>query len=492
MPEIKAEDYIVRILDQKQVPVGAGCLISSRFILTCAHVVQKLDKEIEFSFLEFPQKKYKASKTNLVPSVEELTFGSNNDIAVLELLQDKASQIVVSSGPEYDFKNPRNCSVRVCGFPKDLNKGDWAYGKIIGSIGDGLEQFDNAAESKCVAPGFSGAPVWEMHTDAFVGMVVSTGKRKKMTSAYMISASTLAKAWPELVSKAEDTSETKSTVGRFVHKMCNREEQVDAFDDFFDEYKDNITTEQKPPQIYIIHGREDECHNSLVERFQYEKIKQFNKITFNDSVKPLLEKLPFEFDGDLEARKKRLSRKLFKLFDMNYPGSDFSNSSFRDFCIDKGLNKHRIIILSQDIVASKWDEDFRKLIEWYINDFWAGFKSSEDTPQFLIFLNVKYAAGDKPGMFKTLFKAKNTNKKIAKSLVGIQELTQAPCIMLKELPRIIREHVEKWFSEHNINIGELERLEIIDKMFKKEKELCMAKVESELEIIVKAASAHEF
>ncbi len=490
MSETKAKDYIVRILDQNQVPVGAGCLISSRYILTCAHVVQKLGKEIEFSFLEYYQKKHKASKTDQVPPVEERSFGSSKDIAVLELAQDKALQIGVNTEPEYDFKDPKNGSVRVCGFPKDLEKGDWAYGEIIGSIGGGLEQFDHAAESKCVVPGYSGAPVWDKDTDALVGMVVNTGTRKNITSAYMISTKTIAKVWSELGKKVENTRETKSTAGRFVHKMCNRDEQVDAFDDFFDKYKDNISTEQKPPQIYIIHGHEDECHNSLVERFQYEKIKQFIKITFNDSVKPLFEKLPLEFDGGLEARKKRLSRKLFKLFDMNYQGS-VSNSSFHDFCIDKGLNKHRIIILSQDIVASKWDVDFRKLVEWYINDFWAGFRCSEDTPQFLIFLNVKYTAGDKPGMFKALFKAKNTKKDIEKNLVDIQGLTQVPCIMLKELPRIIREHVEIWFSEHNIKVAELERLKIINEMFKKDKELCMAKVESELEIIVKATSAHE-
>ncbi len=491
MSETKVEDYIVRILDQKKKPIGTGCLIFNRYILTCAHVVQKLDKVIAFSFLESSQKKYKASKTDIVLPVEEQLFGSSSDIAVLELTQNEVSRIRVSSEPECDFKDPRNYSVRVCGFPKGLNKGDWAYGKIKGSLEGGLEQFDNAVESKCVAPGYSGAPVWNDHTDALVGMVVSTGKRKEITSAYMISASTLAKAWSALGSKAEDTSEKKSTVGRFVYKMCNREVQEDAFNKFFDGYKNNITSEQRPPQIYIVPGREDECHNSLVERFQYKKIKQFNTNTFKDSVKPLFEKLPFEFVGDLEARKNRLLRKLFELFDENYQGS-YSNNSFRDFCIEKELKKHRIIILSQDIDTSEWDEDFRKLVEWYINDFWAGFNSSEDTPQFLVFLNVVYTAVNKPGMFKALFKRKSTSKEIEKSIADIQGRKQVPSIMLKELHKIKSADVKKWFGDHNINVDEFKRIEMIKKMFKKEEELCMAKVESELKMVVKAASTPEF
>ena len=229
MPEAKIENFIVRILDQENVPVGAGCLISSRYILTCAHVVSKLRKEIEFSFLLFPEKKYKAYKKDLFSPGEKASFGDSNDIAVLELTSGEELPDDVNLDPEYDFKFSRNCSVRVCGFPKGFDDGDWVGGILMGSIGKGLVQFDHEIQSKFVAPGFSGAPVWDKCTDAFVGMVVSTGKRGDKTSVYMIPTATLAKAWPELGSKAEDVRETKSSVGRFVHKMCNRGKQVGDF-----------------------------------------------------------------------------------------------------------------------------------------------------------------------------------------------------------------------------------------------------------------------
>ncbi len=484
------EKFIVRILYQGE-PVGAGFLVSSRHIITCCHVISELGSDITLDFPRLSRDTKKARVKKVYPVIKNPTIEDIEDIAVLELLPDQelpneATPAIVKTEGVYDHE------MLACGFPKEKPVGSWIDGVIKAGCQDGRTQFDQIGNSKFVKKYFSGASVWDKEIKAVVGMVLTKGTDSDgISTGYMTPASTLIKAWPELGSKSEDTSEKKSTVGRFVYKMCNREVQEDAFNKFFDGYKNNITSEQKPPQIYIVPGREDECHNSLVERFQYKKIKQFNTNTFKDSVKPLFEKLPFEFVGDLEARKNRLLRKLFELFDENYQGS-YSNSSFRDFCEDKDLKKHRIIILSQDIDTSEWDEDFRELVEWYINDFWAGFNSSEDTPQFLVFLNVVYTAVNKPGMFKALFKRKSTSKEIEKSIADIQGLKQVPSIMLKELHKIKSADVKKWFGDHNINVDEFKRIEMIKKMFKKEEELCMAKVESELKMVVKAASTPEF
>ena len=462
--------------------------------MTCAHVISELGDEITLDFPVLSTEKKKASAKRIYPVKENPTIGDIEDIAVLELLSNQelpngASPATVKIEDTYDHE------MSACGFPKDKPGGSWIDGVIKGGIQDGRIQFDQITDKKFVKQRFSGTAVWDKKVKAVVGMVVAKDTDSDgISTGYMFPGSTLIKAWPELGSKVADTSETKSTKGRFEHKMCNRGKQVGDFEKFFDKHKEKIISGKKPPQIYIIHGREDECHHSLVERFQHEKIKQFKKITFNDTVMPSLEILPLEFDGDLEARKDRLSRNLFKLFDENYPGSDFSNRSFREFCIEMGLNKHGIIMLSHDIVASKWDEDFKRLVIWYINDFWAGFKSSEDTPQFLIFLNVKYHIIEKGGIFKSFFKINHSNKKISESLDEIQQLAKPPCQCLKieELRRIERGHITNWYSERKINVSEYKKGEMINKMFNKEKELCMAYVEEKLEEVVKSVSPRVF
>ncbi len=386
MPEFKVKDYIVRILDQNEAPVGAGCLISARYILTCAHVIQNLNEEIEISFLEFPQEKYKASKTEEVPPVEEPSFGSSNDIAVLELAQDKALQIRVSSGPEYDFKDPRNCNVRICGFPKGLDKGDWVDGKIMGTIGEGLVQFDNAVGSKCVAPGYSGAPVWDMDTNAFVGMVVSTGKRKDITSAYMIPASTLVKASPELgkLPKIEDyyqyTSDRRPppNMFSFLPYMSNRGPQSDKLELLLDECEDCLN---EKPLICLIHGSEKECHDKFIKRLHEVMLPEILDGPGKVPVDLTMVEWP-SIKGNIKMRYKKLMNNISKAL----TGNRRANTEEIKDVLNRKISPQMIYVI---MPVAAWEKNEVELINNWLQ-FWNIFPDLNVGRKLMVFFCIKY------------------------------------------------------------------------------------------------------
>ncbi len=484
------EKFIVRILDHGE-PVGAGFLVSLRHIITCAHVIRELDDEITLDFPLLSTNVYRASVKKNIPVKENPTIDDIEDIAVLELLPNDGLPDEAIPAPVSVIENTLDQVVHMYGFPA-RKTGRWVSGKQMGLNDEGRIQIVPVDKERFLEEGFSGSAVWDDDVKAVVGMVV-VGEEESggIYTGYMIPASKLAKAWPELGSKAEGARETESTVGRFSHKMCNRDEQVREFAKFFDCHTEKIISGKKPPQIYIIHGSEDECHDSLVERFQFEKIRQFNKIVFNDTTKPVLESLALPFDGNLGDRKDMLTRKLFnKLFGDDCLRSDCTSNALRDSCIGMDLNKHRIIMLLHNIEASKWNDDFKQLIKWYINDFWAGFGSSEDTPQFMIFLNVKYPIIEKTGFVRSLINKKPLNKKIEENLDEIQRETKPPCLCLKikELPGIEPAHVTSWYSDYMTNVSDHKKLKTIKEIFLKKEKLCMADVEEKLEEVVKSVS----
>ncbi len=479
MPETRAEDYIVRIMDKDHVPVGTGCLISSRYILTCAHVVQKLDKGIEFSFLRFPQKKYMAYKTDQILPDEGTSFGNSNDIAVLELSQDAASQIGVSSGPEFDLSDPRNSSVRVCGFPKGLDKGDWAYGKIIGSIAEGLEQFDNAAESKCVAPGYSGAPVWDEHTDAFVGMVVSTGKRKEMTSAYMISTSTLAKVCPGLDLKKREPIVTEQRVepsgklpklGPYHKYTCDRTKQHDQFT------KNREKRQGGKVHFFCLHGWDGQSPKGLARRFNFElkkkitgSLRSHHTNEYNDDVHDI---------NVVDSREKEIFKYklIYGLFSFYKVETDkfapITKSNLGVVCnnspILKGSSGIKTVYIRID--TYDWREFVPDVLEWFVNTFCSEGFLPEGAPEFYFFISLIYEKEDCVDSRKQIIPA------IKDKVKGIH--------VFDEFDEVTKKDIKRWLNKHITDIPDKKRREIFSNYFDDEDEYDMDEVEQNLEEII--------
>ncbi len=215
MPEYSVSSALVRLQrgnDTTREPVGAGFLVSNRHIVTCAHVVSnvlgvsphQVERPEDLIFADFPliesQPTVRAKVVSWHPGREPSVFGALEDIAVLELapetpLPQGAEPAPVVVIPENGFFDR---SVRMCGFPEGMDNGDWVTGKLQGMTGAGWVQFDHDLNQRGVAPGFSGAAVWDKEKNAVSGMMVSVITREGKTSAYMIPAAALKKAFPAL------------------------------------------------------------------------------------------------------------------------------------------------------------------------------------------------------------------------------------------------------------------------------------------------------
>jgi KaiC/GvpD/RAD55 family RecA-like ATPase len=204
---------LVRILTdggEARRVVGAGFLVSSRHILTCAHVVADALGIAEDApaapttpvWLDWPLVVGSAPMSVKVvcwhPVKAEAKRGELEDIAVLELdgkrpLPDAAQPVpVVVVEDQALFDRP----VRMYGFAED--RGDWVNGQLQGPVATGWVQLDHELGRLCVAPGFSGTAVWDKRENAAVGMIVSIASRENVRSAYMIPAASLIRAWPAL------------------------------------------------------------------------------------------------------------------------------------------------------------------------------------------------------------------------------------------------------------------------------------------------------
>src|SRR3990172_1906367 len=225
MPSLSLDSALVRILvndKSPRNPLGAGFLAAPCHVATCAHVIADVLNmprnasqlpEHPVVLVDFPliknQPIFTAKVVKWFPVVQSSIIGEIEDIAVLELLQDIPLRYDAQPAPVVDMDDFSDRSVRMCGFPKGFDIGDWIDGKLMGLVATGKAQFDSELGKRFVKPGFSGTPVWDNRENAVCGIVVSMIVRDKVPSAYMIPVSTLIKAFPEMDNLSRPTNPYK-------------------------------------------------------------------------------------------------------------------------------------------------------------------------------------------------------------------------------------------------------------------------------------------
>ncbi len=198
---------VVRIYSNNDRVIGAGFLVSQKYILTCAHVVadalgmqrktiEMPDAEVSLDFpLLAPKQLFKAKVVFWQP-VNPEQFAE--DIAGLELESfppetAKPAQLMTS-------ENLWGHSFRVLGFPAKQSNGAWASGELRAGIGNGWVQLEDVKQQGyALEPGFSGAPIWDEKLEGVVGMAVAADINRPETKAgFMIPVKVLCEAWSEL------------------------------------------------------------------------------------------------------------------------------------------------------------------------------------------------------------------------------------------------------------------------------------------------------
>jgi len=198
----------VRIRDADGAVLGAGILLGTRYVLTCAHVllrsdahdlgavntVPAIDVIIDFVGLR-PVRSARARVAHggWVPPND----ADGGDIALLEL---DAPQPIGSTTPLRRLSVTRGRAVYTCGFPRGLENGMWVDAKLSGRCGPGGEwvQMDATSAGGPVRAGFSGAPVFDTVTQCVIGIVVGRYTDEESGLSYLLPVETIVRHLPRV------------------------------------------------------------------------------------------------------------------------------------------------------------------------------------------------------------------------------------------------------------------------------------------------------
>jgi hypothetical protein len=231
---------VARIYSNKGKVIGAGCLVSQKHILTCAHVIadalgiprQTSKMPDEIIILDFPlliTKQHLKAKVVFWQPVNPTM--NAEDIAVLELenfftqLAQPAKFITSDDLWGHSF--------RVFGFPLGQPNGVSATGVLRGRGANSWVQLEDIKESGYrLEVGFSGAPIWDEELEGVVGIAVAAEmNRPEVKAAFMIPALILGTEWKELNIVTQEINEKmkvySSRIKKLVFASYSRSGQVD-------------------------------------------------------------------------------------------------------------------------------------------------------------------------------------------------------------------------------------------------------------------------
>ncbi|MFF4249512.1 trypsin-like peptidase domain-containing protein [Streptomyces sp. NPDC001822] len=176
--------------------VGAGFLITSDMVCTCAHVVldallldgSHIEEPDAPILLDFPFVPDVPAVRARVAVWKPVLPDGRGDVALLKLERPilAASPVTLVDGSEvwgHEF--------RVYGFPNGADDGIWVSGTLRDKQGTGWLQMDARSDGPRIEPGFSGSPVWDASQGGIVGMTVTAGKGRFQGTAYLLPSLTL-------------------------------------------------------------------------------------------------------------------------------------------------------------------------------------------------------------------------------------------------------------------------------------------------------------
>ena len=283
------------------------------------------------------------------------------------------------------------------------------------------------------------------------------------------------------VLRQEPGSVSSPNLGPYVHKTCNRWNQVNAFDAFF-----RATRRSHPgrPMVVVVHGEDGEGHESLIERLLATRIAHLAD-QLGGQERGVVPRIRTHWPvGDgLEVRQRDLAIGLFREADPRYLGDDLSATALRG-C--RPLAAAPIVVIQHDLRAQQWDDATARLLEWYLRDYWGSWPGGEPEPQFLIFLKLIYPPAESRGWWRAWVGQGQGNKpRIQQQLTEVLSRAAAVCpsLLLAELGPVTVDDVTDWFHRNGIYVSEQRRKAAAEALFQRRAARRLSEVEHALETI---------
>ncbi len=300
--------------------------------------------------------------------------------------------------------------------------------------------------------------------------------------------------WRGRARHADLLQEREPHLGRLVVKMCNRRAQEDEFRKFF---HTNHDLHPGVPQIYVLHGEEGECHESLVDRLIY-SVEKFAQVKYGEHESTVNSKrVPWQYDGALEARRSRLLCWLFEQFVPTHE-LKFLDLSPADFSSLVARSLVYFITIQHEIRATRWDKLSKATLQAYLQ-FFSEMQADPARPQILVFLSVIYPR-PQDRTWRDWIKLGPISRKIVRKRIqrDLNEICGSPaaparrsnprpcpCLLLDELQPITRDDLMEWFSLYSIYESEEIRLKTSSAMFTLGRDSGKYKPMSEIELFLK-------
>ncbi|MES4901062.1 MULTISPECIES: serine protease [unclassified Streptomyces] len=198
----------VRIRSTTGDVLGAGILLGSETVLTCAHVIPGDGRplpatEVRVDLVGVPDAEPVSARVApgcWVPQRAD----SCGDVALLRLSRPQPAE---HAAPLFRLPPVSRRPVRMCGFPDGNDDGMWFLGRLAGAAGPRAEwvQVNPETPGDVVRYGFSGAGVEDEQTHHVIGMVVSryddsdsvpSAERRRFS--YMIPVETIVRHLPQV------------------------------------------------------------------------------------------------------------------------------------------------------------------------------------------------------------------------------------------------------------------------------------------------------
>ena len=445
MSGTERESFIVRILDQDDKPVGAGFLISARHVLTCSHVISKLGEEITLDFPLLSPQKYKTCIRVQFPPKESARPGDIEDIAVLEFLTKQELPNDVSVAPVSDIHDLYDHAVNVCGFPVGNDGGSWVDGKLKGRTAEGWIQFDQEMNARCVKRGFSGTAVWNKEIKAVVGMVVSIDTSDNITTTYMIPASKLVNAWPELGNKLKSPPDYTGVNERrpppslfsFLPYMCDRSPQQDQLVLTLGECQDCL---HEKPLVCIIHGDEIECHDKFIKRLHEVMLPEI----LNEPGKVCVDLTMVEWPAlkeDIKMRRQILQNNISKAL----TGNRKANTEQIKEALNRRISPQMI---SFTLPVAAWEENEAELLKFWLQ-YWNEFPDLHAGRKLMVFICIKYKhIADNNAEGAKNYENRNKTARDFISSLQYNKYTNIVRLTLNELEAVELKDVDMWITNY--------------------------------------------
>ena len=256
----------IRICKSNSEVVGAAVLVSPKYVLTCAHVVNQSlnlsdhhrDQPREQICLNFtiyePKKILKAFVERWIPLEED----GSGDIALLELCEDlpkEARPVGLVVG-----KNISDHAFRVLGYPDKQDRGIWVKGTIQQRVAGGRIQLRGDGDfASRIKKGFSGGAVWDDNIKGIVGIVDSVAQsRFQNKDAFMFSTEHALEMIPDLES-------FNKPINPYRGLSYFREEDANVFFGRDKEIAELLEHTKRSPHIVAVVGNSGVGKSSLVK-----------------------------------------------------------------------------------------------------------------------------------------------------------------------------------------------------------------------------------